>query len=96
MKNHKSSQIFSILLKLSEFQENYNNNFEIAKRQGIFQVLSIIKKNYAQVLHAASIADGATGRQDGYLISSVSENSNSFSAHEYTLDTITPRISYLR
>ena len=42
----------------------------------------------------ASIADGAAGRQDGYLISSVPENSNSFSAHGYTLDTITPRISY--
>ena len=48
------------------------------------------------VRSVASITDGATGRQDGYLISSVSENSNVLSVYGYTLDTIAPRISQLR
>ena len=44
----------------------------------------------------ASIADGATVRQDGYLIASVSENSNVLSVYGYTrVDTITPHISQL-
>ena len=46
--------------------------------------------------YVTSIADGATVRQDGYLVSSVSENSNVLSIYGYTLDTITPHISQLR
>ena len=47
-------------------------------------------------MYVASMTDGTTGRQDGYLISSVSENSNFLSAYRYTLDIITPRIPQLR
>ena len=42
------------------------------------------------------MTDGATGRQDGYLISSDSENTTFLSAYGYTLDIITPHISQLR
>ena len=46
-------------------------------------------------MYVASMTDGATGRQDGYLISSDSENTNFLSAYGYTLDIITPHISQL-
>ena len=41
--------------------------------------------------YVASMTDGATGRQDGYLTSSDSENSNFLSAYGYTLVKITKR-----
>ena len=39
------------LLDSSYFQEMYNNNFRIAKKQRIFQMLSIVNKNIMSRLY---------------------------------------------